>query len=225
MKKNSGMFFWLPCWRMGAVLLALCAFTPVSRADVIIDNTSGSFAGSDLGDTYAQVFTMPGYGGTISSLTLVLGFNYTTSPAEVDLYSFNGSLPGSQIGSALGTVSAGSSGNVTVGLTSFPVLSSGVSYAIVLQNPSSGFIAWNFTADPSANTGDGTLGGQYSSGDNGVSWGLIVNSSGDYFQMSLQTSPVPEVPMTGAVMGFGVLSIAMCHTLRRKIRPAVSSIA
>jgi hypothetical protein len=36
MKKNLGTFFGLPHWGVGAVLLALCAFTPVSRADVYI---------------------------------------------------------------------------------------------------------------------------------------------------------------------------------------------
>ena len=38
----------------------------------------------------------------------------------------------------------------------------------------------------------------------------------------MELDVVPEVPMTGMVMGIGALAIAAGHTLRRKLCPAKS---
>jgi len=72
MKKNLGTFILASRWGVGAVLMAFCAFTPVSRADVIVDNTGATTFTHLSGAPVAQVFTMPGYSGDISSLTLEL---------------------------------------------------------------------------------------------------------------------------------------------------------
>ena len=41
-------------------------------------------------------------------------------------------------------------------------------------------------------------------------------------QQLMEVDVVPEVPMTGMVMGIGALAIAAGHTLRRKLCPAKS---
>ena len=95
MKKNLGMYFGLPCCGAGAVLLALCAFTTVSRADVIVNNTGGnsSYTG---GVPLGQVFTMSGTGGNLTSLTLQL-FSSAGGVAEVDLYNIASGAPNSLV--------------------------------------------------------------------------------------------------------------------------------
>jgi hypothetical protein len=221
MKKNLGMFILAPRFGVGAVLLALCAFTPLSRADVIVDNTGATTGGTVFGSSgnqIAQVFTMSGTSGNISSLALLLDSTTAgTYTLNVDLYA---TLLGAPTGLAtfLGTVTASTTGDRQLigvsSLTSGVTLTPGTQYAVALEQ--NGVLRWDYTATPG-------VGPVYYSSDAGSSW-TAYGASGN-MQMNLQTTPVPEVPMTGAVMGFGVLAIAVGSTLRRKTRPAVSSIA
>lgn len=216
MKKNLGTFVGFPCVAVGAIMLALCTFTTASRADVtIVGNTGDTTIGNTAPSlTFAQVFTM-GSGGTISSLTLTLGgsgsshvYIYAASSGAPPTSSYNGS------GNALfdlGSVSASSP--TLTGLNDS--LSAGT-YAIVLAANGS---AWDITPSSSVVTQNGSsIGGLYYD-----SFGTWTTSGHDYAQMNLASS-VPEVPMTGAIMGVGVLAIAGGRTLRRKLRPLVSSI-
>ena len=226
MKKNFGMFILAPRWGVGAVLLALCAFTPVSRADVIVDNT-GAVSQFVSGSSFAQVFTMSGTSGNLSSLTLNLDVVGSGGSAQIDLYNVSAGAP-TTLATALGTVSGTGGGNLVlanVTLGSNPLLTAGSSYAIVLDYPASpnGSLAWNYESGH-ASGGDGSLGSIYLSANSGATWG-VYGIRADSMQMNLQTTPVPEVPMTGVVMGFGALAIALGHTLRRKLSTAVSSIA
>jgi len=217
MKKNFGMFFGLPRWDVGAVVLALCALTPVSRAGVIINNTGSNFSffhGADPGgDPLAQVFTMSG----TSFDSLILQLQSTAGgSASVDLYNVNGSDVPTTLLQHLGTVTTGTSGDgqlLSVGSFSVSGLTSGNQYAIVLQVPTSGSLAW----DVIDSAGSLPAPVQYNSGG----W---ISAPGNYFQMDLELTAVPEVPMTGAVIGFGALAIGLGHTVRRKLRPAVSGI-
>jgi hypothetical protein len=220
MKKNLGMFFGLPSCGAGAVLMALCAFAPVSRASVIVDNTADTVAGNAYTTSFSQalVFTMPNYSGTISSLMLELAAG-TSGTENVEIYSVSFGVPTGS-GTLIGTVSSGLTGLISVSLTSSPILSASTSYAIALMQSANG-AAWEYTTtsanpggDPNASVG--SL--YYYSG----AWNV---ESGQYTEMKLQTTPVPEVPVTGVVMGFGALAIALGRTLRGKLRPQVSSIA
>jgi hypothetical protein len=206
-------------------LLALCAFTPVSRADVIVDNT-GAVSQFVSGSSFAQVFTMSGTSGNLSSLTLNLDVVGSGGSAQIDLYNVSAGAP-TTLATALGTVSSASTGSsvlAAVSLSSNPLLTAGGTYAVVMEYPStpSGSLAWNYTTG-NASGGTGSFGGIYFSTDHGANWN--VYSTLNAMQMNLQTTPVPEVPMTGVVMGFGALAIALGHTLRRKLSTAVSSIA
>ena len=130
-------------------------------------------------------------------------------------------MPNSLI-TSLGTVSGGTTGDgqlIAVSSLVNQALTANTEYAIVMQT-STGTVSWDNTPS-AASGGTGTLGLAYFY--NGNSWGTVPDNN--YFQMNLQTTPVPEVPMTGVVMGFGALAIAVGHTLRRKFRPAVSNIA
>ena len=215
MKKNLVALFGLSRWGVGAVALALCAFAPASRADVVVNNTGDATFTQLGGSEFAQVFTMSGTSGNISSLTLDL-YSTAGGTVNVDLY---GTSSGQPNGSAtlLGTVTAGTSGGgqlISVSGLNNVLLTSGTQYAIALEYNSS--VQWEYTLT-------GGVGSIYSSTDNGVSWGVYGGSGS--LQMNLQTTPVPEVPMTGIVMGFGALAIAVGGILRRKMRTAVSSIA
>lgn len=216
MKKNLGMFFGLSRCGMGAVLLGLCAFTPVSRAAVVVNNTGGnsSYTG---GVPLGEVFTMSGTSGDLTSLTLQL-FSSAGGVAEVDLYSVILGAPSSEL-YVLGNVSPGTGNNQIVAVSSLNnvLLNANATYAIVLQAPSSGSMAWDaISGTVSGGTGPALGGEYYQSG--GVWYSSNPSAS---FQMNLQTTAVPEVPMTGVVMGFGALAIA----LGRKLRLAVSNIA
>ena len=228
MKKNSGLFFGLPCWRMGAVLLVLCAFTPVSRADLINNlsksDGSGTYATASRTDTgivgeWEQVFIMPAASGTfsISSLTLEL-YSSSTGQGNVELYSVTGS-GGSAVFTdqgSIGSVSVVSSGDwqqILVNPGSATLNGNSQEYAVGLTT-TSGQISWDFTT-VTGSGGGGTLGDQYNE---------QYDYNDNHFQMGLVVTPVPEVPMTGLVIGFGALAIALGHTLRRKTRPTVSSI-
>jgi hypothetical protein len=202
-------------WEMGVAALALCAFIPLSRADLIINNLSDSqnaILTQGL-DPIGQEFTTASSGGTltISSVTLAL-YNYASGPASasIELYSTSSGLP-SGAATLLGNFSV-SAGHQTVTLTPSAVqLYANTTYAIVLDNiPSTGF-----GLDATTTSGSG---GSASFGDiyyNNGTWTKDAVDSGIYnWRMDLQA--VPEVPMTGMVMGLGALVIALGHTLRRK---------
>jgi hypothetical protein len=220
MKKNFGMFILAPRWGVGAVLLALCAFTPVSRADVIVDNTGAATATTvfgGTGDQIAQVFTMSGTSGNISSLTLLLDSTTAgTHTLNVDLYNVSSGVP-TGLATFLGTVTANTTGDrrfISVSsLASGVTLTPGTQYAVALEQ--NGVLQWDYTST----SGVGPIYYTIGAGP----W-TAYGSSGN-MQMNLQTTPVPEVPVTGVVMGFGALAIAVGGTLRRKLHPAVSSIA
>ena len=76
MKNNLGTVFGLPRLGAGAVVLAICALTSISRADVVINNLNYSQDGIlTLGqDPIGQEFTTTSSGGTltISSVQLKL---------------------------------------------------------------------------------------------------------------------------------------------------------
>ena len=220
MKKNLGMFFGLSRCGAGAILLGLCAFTPVSRAAVIVNNT-GNPSTTLSGATVAQVFTMSGTSGNLSSLALTLDIN-SAGTAAVDLFNVDGGGAPTTLAAVLGSVTTTSAGNpvtVAVNLTSNPLFTAGGSYAIALAYPAipSASLSWDYTTTAGSG-GTGSLGGLYYSFNSGSTWTAY---GGGALQMNLQTTPVPEVPMTGVVMGFGALAIA----LGRKLRLAVSNIA
>jgi hypothetical protein len=211
MKKNLGTFSELPIC-VGAALLALCTISPLSHAAVVDNMPAAGY--STIGNVevgnfeQAQVFTMPSYGGTISSLALRLQAPSSVT-TDVDLYSVSGST--FSFVETFGTVTADSSGTVfAVSLSSNPSLSADTSYAIALQKAPS-TLEWGYTTT-SGSGGDGTLGSTYLSTDAGVTW--IAGTSGQYLQMDLAV--VPEVPVTGTLMGLGALIIAAVHALRCK---------
>jgi hypothetical protein len=227
MKRNLGTFFGLPLRGMGVALLAFCAFIPVSRAEVIINNLTYTADGqiNFSTDPIGQVFTMSGTSGDkISSLTLALHF-YSAGSANIELYNTSAGVP-TGAGILLGTASSASVGNYNIALSliNTPQLNANTTYAIVLDTPTSGAIGIaveNGSTSPSDSGGTGTLGGIYH--HNNGSWTEdTADDFYDYWRMNL--TAVPEVPMTGAVMGFGILALAVGGTLRRKLRPALSSI-
>ena len=232
MKKNLGTFILAPSIRAAAVLLALCAFTTVSRADVINNLPPGvatAISGNGGGLPIAQVFTMSGSdSGTVSSLTLSLDF-VVDNPSEtvtVSLFNVSGGVPTSGSGTVLGTFdassfSSGSPQNITLTLSSNPALSAGASYAIALEVPSGGSVNWNATSTSATGGTATSLGGIYgnTAADGSGTWTATGYSGLVYAQMDLQISSVPEVPLTGTVMGFGAVAIAVGLTLRRKLHP------
>jgi hypothetical protein len=141
--------------------------------------------------------------------------------AAVDLFNVSGVAP-TTLAAVLGSVTTTSAGNpvtIAVNLTSNPLFTAGGSYAIALAYPAtpSASLSWDYTTTAGSG-GTGSLGGLYYSFNSGSTWTAY---GGGALQMNLQTTPVPEVPMTGMVMGFGALAIA----LGRKLRLAVSNIA
>lgn len=211
------------------ILLALCSFTSVSRADLVVFNNTGS-GPSDLtfptvGDSgttagyIGQVFTT-GSGGTLTSLALQLDI---TAGASASVYITPNAFDSATF-TLLGTVASATTQahqNISVDFGANPLfsLNASTTYAIVLES-SSANMAWDYTSS-TASGGDGTAGGTLESTDGGTTWSTFV--SGDQMQMDL-IAAVPEVPVTGAVMGFGALAIAAGCTLRRKLCPSVSSV-
>lgn len=218
MKINSGISVITSRMGVGMALFVFCAFAPLSRAEIIIDNLGDSPVAYEnhLNDPLAQVFTMSGTSGGISGLTLGLNVG-TAGSATIDLYSATSG--GAPIGflATLGTVTAGATGpqNLTVGSLNNYSLTAGATYAVVLETPTSGQMDWVATST-SGSGGTGTLGGIYYY--NGSSW---VTQDSAFGLMNLQTTPVPEVPMTGVVVGFGSLAMAGWHGLRRKLHLSI----
>jgi len=201
---------------VGIVFSLLIAFTPISHANTILDNLSDTIPGSlTPNNALAQVFTMPSYSGDLSQLELKLDPQFVASESvNVYLDTTTSGAPTSGLGTLLGTASSSTSGNqvITLSLSSQPLLSAGISYAIVIKQET-GQVFWDYTT-AGGSGGDGTLGGIYSSLTSGSSWSSA--DSGDFVLMDLEVTPVPEVPMTGAFMGFCALAIAVGHRLRRK---------
>ena len=218
MKKNFGVVFGLPCWGMGAAVLALFAFTSASRATVIVNNLADATVSSaETGWYYGQVFTMgSSSSGNLGTLTLDL-YSGSTGSAVVYLYNASGGAPTGS-GVAIGTVSG--TGNQTIALGSHPALAASTSYAIIIHDNVSSDVRWNYTAN-AASGGTGSLpGGIVFSSDGSSGWGSTAN---EYMQMEVDVVPVPEVPMTGMFMGIGALAIAAGRTLRRRLCAARSA--
>ena len=206
MKNNLKNIFGLTSIGAAAAVLGFLACASTSHAAVILNNLSDTPVGPLAGGA-AQEFGMTTVSGTLTSITLSLAGAGTGNVFVYDTTGAGGS-PGGQLYS-LGTISAGSS--TISGLND--LLAGGVTYAIVLNANGTG-LGWNYTSDPTVTaaggaslpatrfyTGSGPFGGPF----------------GDYGQMSMSVTPVPEVPITGAVMGFGVLAVAMGTAIRRKV--------
>jgi hypothetical protein len=207
MKNNLKNIFGLTSIGAAAAVLGFLACASTSHAAVILNNQTDTPVGPLAGGA-AQEFVMTTVSGTLTSITLSLSgagignvFVYDTTGA--------GGSPGSSLYS-LGTISAGSS--TISGLND--LLAGGVTYAIVL-NANATALAWSYTSDSTVvATGGASLPATRFYTGSGPTFG---GPFGDYGQMSISVTPVPEVPITGAVMGFGVLAVAMGTTLRRKL--------
>jgi hypothetical protein len=226
MKKNLVAFFGLSRWGVGAVALALCAFTPASRADVdLLNNLPGAGGAGTYttqssyvqgGGSLAQQFKVAS-AANISSVTLSLVVSVADS-ASVYLYDVT-TGSGLPLGLTGGTL-LGSVNQSSFSITGLNVaVNNSDTYAIILGPDVNGHMSWNATANSGNTVAGATVNGGYY--NNGLGW--TAESGPVNFQMEI--TAVPEVPMTGAVMGFGVLAVAVCGGLRRKLRPAVSSVA
>jgi hypothetical protein len=204
MKNNLRSIFGFERLGTGAAFLALLACTSTSHADVILDNTTDNGFSNDGGqlsvDSYsvAQVFTTPSSDYELNSIYLSFGAASSGS-ANVYLYDVTGGVP-SGSGTQIGTISGGP-GNTLVSLTSTPTHSANTSYAVALGT--GGGITWNETSTSvSGVAGAPNLGNEYVFYDGG--WN---HNGSSYLQMEVVA--VPEVSITGAVMGFGVLVVAL----------------
>ena len=210
MKKNFAMFG-LPRWGVGAALLALFALAPASRAalDIEVNNLAATTTlYATAGGYYGQEFTMDSSSGNLSILTLKLDSS-GGGTADIYLYNVSGGVPTAGSGVVIGHVLTGT----TFNLTSNPNLNANASYAILVHD-TGGDVRWNYTAS-TATGGNGSFPSPEVYGDGASIWNF---TGGNYFQMELGVDVVPEVPMTGLVMGIGALAIAAGHTLRRKIK-------
>ncbi len=220
MKKNLVAFFGVPRLGVGAALLALFAFTSVSRADIDIVNSLGdTIAGEAAVSTRpykAQDFATT-VSGQISSVVLDLNFNAAavTAGSTLDIYIYNATGSGpTGSGFLLGTITATTSGanQYSVGSLQAYSLTAGQDYAIAVDIalPGSPTVAWEYAdlGSPNAGTGGSFLNAYNST--NGISnW---VNASQ---QRLMEVTVVPE-PATTTFMGFSALVIVFIHGLRRK---------
>jgi hypothetical protein len=231
MRKHLTTFFWISRLGTGAAFLALFAFTAASRAGIVIvsnlitpiDSTSGHpYMSQEFGTTVS---------GQINNITLDMHFTSAGS-IVVSIYDMGTSstgAPPSGTGYTLGTITvSGPSApngtdyylNGSDGLASYS-LAAGHYYDLVVHVPASA--GWEYLTYASGNN-SGTGGsfvspnGAYNS-PNGVSWS---NSGISTQEREMELDVVPEVPMTGMVMGIGALAIAAGHTLRRKLCAAQS---
>lgn len=216
---------------MGAAVLALFAFTAASRASVVVNDLTDTVKGNanDTGNTdKAQVFTTE-VSGVIDNITLMLNVNNAAGEGKtlnvyIDTVSGGAPVKGQQ-GILIGSVTTESK---TFGVEQVPVnlsdnysLTAGQSYAIVVNLSSGGTyssgadynVGWEYAPSGASSTGNGTFGNAYN-GSASTSWAW-ANQTGQQRMMELDV--VPEVPMTGMVMGFGALAIAAGDTLRRKL--------
>ena len=221
MKKNMGVFWGVPRAGVGVALLALFAFTSVSRADIDIVNSLGdSIAGEAAVSTRpykAQDFSTI-VSGQISGVVLDLNFNAAavTAGSTLDVYIYNATGSGpTGIGFMLGTITATTSGanQYSVGHLQAFSLTAGQDYAIAVDIalPGSPTVAWEYAALNSPNTGTGGSFLNAYNSTNGISnW---ANASQ---QRLMAVTVVPE-PTTGAILGIGAVAIAASRTLRRRI--------
>jgi hypothetical protein len=166
----------------------------------------------------AEVFTMSGNAGYISSLTMSMNVSTPSASWEVDLYNTSSGAPNVKI-AQLGTITDG-----TIGTLNNVLLAASTQYAIVLQNPGSSLaMQWNYTTSTDPGTGVGANGtvqyGYYTDND-GSTWNRATFTDQESmshfvnYQMELETSPVPEVPFTGLVFGLGAIAIAAGSKIR-----------
>jgi hypothetical protein len=214
MKKTLEVFLSAKSLGIAVALAVLFVSALGAQAVIVFDNTGGfsetSTANYPPPVTYGQSFIMTSGSGAIDGLTLLFGSGSSGS-AEVDLYNFNGNV-WSPV-STLGTVD----GSGVVNLTSNPILQGNSVYAIVLQVPSSGSLSWlGTTALPTTGFSPGAS--MYSV-NGGVNWNNYLSQS---FQMQVSAmTAVPEVPITGVVMGLAVFAIGVGRATRRKHHPMV----
>jgi len=235
MSNDFGVVIGLRRLSVGVILLALFAFTSATSASVSIVNDltaakSGYANTYNAGTERAQVISTT-VGGDIDNITLVL--NVVKAAGEnqkmnvyVDTVANNGK-PVSGLGTLIGTVTTTTS---QTGIQQFNVnvtdndykLIAGDSYAIVVDIGASEMytsggnsyydVGWEFANNGSASTGSGAFESNGSYNGSGVSWNQDTGE-----QRMMEVDVVPEVSMTGVVMGIGAMAIAAGHTLRRKL--------
>jgi hypothetical protein len=204
MKNNLKNIFGLTSIGATAAVLGFLACASTSHATVVLDNTADTPTGPLTGGA-AQEFLMTTASGDLTSITLSLAGAGT---GNVFVYNTVGGSPSVSLVN-LGTISTASP---TISGLNY-LLAGGTTYAIVLNANSTG-LGWNYTSDSTVvATGGAALPPNQFYLGSGPTFG---SGNADYGQMSLSVTPVPEVPITGAVMGFGALAIAMGSTLRRK---------
>lgn len=229
MKENPGKLFSAPRIGVGMLALALCAFAPASHAGVVInDINSGDTGGSDSynntsnpgpsADYIGQVFTMDGSGGYLSSVTLALSGGSGTPTAHVYVYNTSSGAPTGSYLYDLGAISA-SANTLTIANPTLDPLSASTTYAIVLDTSADQSLAWAWRSTQfPASGGSGSLGNPY--------WQQIGawNATGSGYPYQMNVQAVPEVPMTGLLMGLGALGIAMGGILRGRLHRAFANI-
>ena len=217
---------------VGAALFALFAFTSASRASFMLDNITGqTFTAGTTASNYKSQGFEATENGLISSVSLELTFSAgTVGSLSVYLVTANASGQPSEAytaGTLLGTISTtlgtdGTASAFAVNLTGSASLINTVNYAIVINGSDlglsgTGHPSWDYLHSGALPGGiTGTFDGAYSG--NGTTFSTA--NAGEERGLQIGVSPVPEVPMTGAFMGFGALVIVGGSALRRKLAAA-----
>jgi hypothetical protein len=227
MKKYFGVSFLKSRLGAGVALLALGMFAPLSRASVdinVIDNLHNTPVNSLTENEYGQTFTTT-TGGLLDGVALTLA-----NAGDANIYLLTGTYSGAYTLTLLGSISS-SQGSGVVGINTLvntPYLSDNTTYGLVVDMTSS-TLAWNYQTGTDPGTGfnpTGTLDERivFGGGSPGSPFNTVDTNPGDNSFLFGISVLVPEVPMTGLVMGFGVLGMAVSGTLLRKFRPAISRI-
>jgi len=243
MRKNMTRFIGHSRWSAAAVVLASCALISSRAYGGLVaewDLNSPSYTGGTPSGMQAD------YGSQAGSASTTLGGS-TTSPSLTQFVSGTGTTVNSpSIGTAGNAIVMGNfSGALQTMTLTFHLVGTGLSgfvmtYATQEQDAFNESQSWSWSTGsgytaltsirPGANSTWGAQSIDFSSatGLNNASdvyLQLQVSASdpfGVYFDnFKINATAVPEVPITGAVMGFGALAIALGHTLRRKFRLSV----
>ncbi len=212
---TSGNFL-APFGGAGALFALLIAFTPVSRASVIVDNLGAATTVSGIKNAnpgiVSQGFTMGSSGGYLNSLTLELGIIDTTAAEDssetMSVYLYAANSLGVPTGSPLDTIATGITvSNIETG-TAEGYTANNTSYIFEYAIPLSSNITLtagdNYAIEISQSSGAQSIGWAHASTEGSGELGQIDVSDASppsgpgYGEMEITTVTNPLVPVSAA---------------------------